>query len=754
MGVLDTRSNSSSYTKTNQIRPLKKTSPLNLHLQDLEKNKPPHESRSFQDGSKITNPLASENALFSAEEIGFDKGLGIITAKGNVEIIHGGTVLIADTVSYNQSKDMVTASGNVQLLKENGDVIFSEFMDISSDLREGVIRELVFTLADQSHITAKDAKRSKGRFTVLTDATYSPCHKCITDPEKMSFWKLNAKEILHDAKQQRLEYSDVFLEVLDAPVLYFPYFTHPDPSKKRETGLLTPTYGSQGQLGSFINAPVFVNLSPSKDITLAPTWFIKEDQALLEAEYRHLTDNGKLRVAGSVTYANGGPGATKTSKEEFRGHIDSEGLFDIDQTWRWGFNLNHASDDTYIRRYSMKNNADNGHLTSDLYIEGFRDRNYMNTSITNYQEQKNVSIDNLQDGKVEYQFNHISQPQDTGAYWSLDGGFYSIKRNSNTLTNRLAADTSWTLPYTSNDGDIYSLKANLAAMAYYSSNLEADGLSTEYSGAQARLVPNLSFSWRKPLTKSHMAGRVNEVFEPIVNLKVAPNVGDNNKIPNEDSIDFEFDDTNLFKTNRFSGLDKYDGGQRIDYGFNWGIYGEDGGYSQMFIGQSYRLRDDNTYDSFSGLEDNLSDIVGRVKVSPSNFLDILYRYRLDKNDLRLNRSETALSMGPKASRFTLSHLFIKGTGEDSEYSTREEIYGTLKNQISKNWYSKIDSRYRMNDPKGNVTYGGQLGYKNESITVYADVRRNFYEDRDIEPEDLYTIRIELKNLGGFSSLSD
>ena len=689
---------------------------------------------------------------FSAEEIGFHKDLGVITARGNVEIIHGERVLIADTISYNQNKDVVSASGNVQIIEADGNVTFAEYIEISSDLKTGVIKKLLLTLADNSSITAAGATRKDGRFTIAKDADYSPCQKCNENPDRPVAWKLNAKEVQHDSEQRRLEYSDVFFEVYDVPVFYFPYFTHPDPTRKRETGLLTPSFGSRGTLDGFVDAPVFINISPDKDMTLTPTWYYDLNQLHMAGEYRQHFTNGEINLAGTLTYADGGEGSTDTNKEEFRGHIDSDGQFNIDNTWRWGFDLNHATDDTYIRRYGVEDESDNGHLISNLYVEGFRSRSYMNTNLSTYQEHRATNSDDLQDGKLEYLYSHKSQPSSTGAYWRIDGGAHGINRKNDTRTTRLAADTSWILPYTSPTGDLITLDANLITAGYYTSDYNSTGLSSEYSGSQGRAVPTLSFEWRKPVSRTQMNGKANEIFEPIVKIKAAPNVGQNYKIPNEDSQEFEFDDSNLFKTNRYTGIDKIDGGQRVDFGFNWGIYGQDGGYSQMFIGQSYRLRDDATYAAYSGHEDKISDIVGRVKVSPSSFLDVLYRYRLDKNNMELNRSETELSVGPKSTRFSLSHLFIEGSATDSEYGTREEIYGKLTNQVTKNWYSEVDGRYRMNDPEGSVSYGGELGYQDECTKLYFDFRRNFSEDRDIKPSDTFTIRLELKNLGGVGLL--
>ncbi len=742
MGVLDSRPR--TYSPPQKVAPqtpeIQAVSPLSI--------KPSY--------SNAVAPVAAKGQVnpargFSADEIGFHKELGVITARGNVEIIADDQVLIADTVSVNQNKDLVTASGNVQIIQENGDVIFAEFVEITSDLKYGVANKMRLSLIDNSVLTADSATRKDGRYTIAKNAVYSPCQKCADNPDRPIAWNLRAKEVQHDAKQRRMEYTDVFFEVFDVPVFYFPYITHPDPTRQRETGLLSPSFGSRGDLEGFATAPVFVNISPSVDLTLEPTWYYDLNQAHLSAEYRQHFTKGDMRLGGSLTYADGGAGSTNINEEQLRGHIDSEGLFEINNTWRWGFDLNHATDETYIRRYGVENKAENGHLISDLYLEGFRKRNFMRTSLNTYQEHKETSSEDLQDGKVEYQFSHLSQPQKTGAFWKLDGGFYGINRKNDTRTTRLAADTSWIIPYTSSTGDLFTLEANAITAAYYVSQLTGTGITGDYSGGQGRIVPSLAFEWRKPLSRSHMAGKANEIFEPIVKLKAAPNVGSNNKIPNEDSQDFEFDDTNLFKTNRFTGLDRIDGGQRVDFGFNWGIYGQDGGYSQLFVGQSYRLRDDSTYDTNSGHEDKISDVVGRIKVSPSNFLDVLYRYRLDKNDLTLNRSETEFTIGPKSTRFSLSHLFIEGTGLDSEYGTREEIYGKLSNKISKNFYSSIDGRYRMNDPEGSVSYGGRIGYQDECTTIYFDARRNFAEDRDIKPSDSFTLRIELKNLGGFGA---
>ena len=55
---------------------------------------------------------------------------------------------------------------------------------------------------------------------------------------------------------------------------------------------------------------------------------------------------------------------------------------------------------------------------------------------------------------------------------------------------------------------------------------------------------------------------VYQLVEPSASLIVSPYGGNSDKIPNEDSLDVEFDENNLLRANRFPGLDRIEGGDR------------------------------------------------------------------------------------------------------------------------------------------------------------------------------------------------
>ena len=126
-------------------------------------------------------PSKEQPVLLSADEVSYDRDLGVVTARGHVELSQGNRILLADTVSYNERSGTVAASGNVSLLEPNGDVAFANYVELTSDLKEGVIRDIRALLSDGSRIAANGARRS-GDTTEFAKAVYSPCPLCAEDP--------------------------------------------------------------------------------------------------------------------------------------------------------------------------------------------------------------------------------------------------------------------------------------------------------------------------------------------------------------------------------------------------------------------------------------------------------------------------------------------------------------------------------------------------------------------------------------------
>src|SRR5262249_32059496 len=68
----------------------------------------------------------NEPVMLTAQAMGYDEKTATAIAVGNVEVVQGDTILLADRVTYNQTTDTVHATGHVTVLEPTGDVLFSD----------------------------------------------------------------------------------------------------------------------------------------------------------------------------------------------------------------------------------------------------------------------------------------------------------------------------------------------------------------------------------------------------------------------------------------------------------------------------------------------------------------------------------------------------------------------------------------------------------------------------------------------------
>ena len=93
-----------------------------------------------------------------------------------------------------------------------------------------------------------------------------------------------ASEIKYDKNKKQIDYKNAILKVYDVPILYFPKFFHPDPTVKRQTGLLKPLLNYSNVLGSSVTLPYYFALSVDSDLTTTPTF--EKDTNMIQNEYR------------------------------------------------------------------------------------------------------------------------------------------------------------------------------------------------------------------------------------------------------------------------------------------------------------------------------------------------------------------------------------------------------------------------------------------------------------------------------------
>lgn len=687
----------------------------------------------------------SEEALpteLEADEMIYERDLGVVTARGNVEITQGERILFADTVTYNERDDVVTATGNVMLREPSGDVAFAEYVELSDGFKQGVIREIKVQRADRSRLSARVARREGEDRTVLEHAVFTRCESCPDHPERPPIWQIKSGTVTRDVSTEIVEYEDAMFEMFGVPIFYTPYFYHPDPTIDRKSGLLTPIIGSSTELGAQLTLPLYVVLDDTSDFTFSPRLTAKEG-AVFGGEYRKRFDNGTFDTNGSITYVDEVDiNNRKTGAEEFRGHIQSAGRFDVGRGFESGFSLNRASDDTYLQRYDISS-ADV--LTSDLYLRGIRGRHAASVEFLAFQSLRQ----NDKDGDTPFvlplaSYTASTEPSLGGR---LDGTLSAValQRTGGRDTRRVSLEGDWSADRIGEFGDLMTVGLHLRGDGYMISEAQStDITAVNDDEVTGRVWPMASLLWRLPMVKQE--GRLMQTVEPVVQLIASPAGGNPSAIPNEDSQSFEFSEANLFERNRFVGFDRIESGSRVNYGLRLGLHGEGGGRTDLVIGQSIRLNQTSSANVGTGLEERFSDFVGRLSIAPSELVNYSLRFRFDADGPTVERHEHMLEAGDERYRLKLGYVSQAAIGGGVAAGAVEELNMEASAAIASNW--KTFGAYRHDLTRAGGALRAELGlqYLDECFDFQIGAVRDFTSDRDIEASTSVFVRVQLLGL--------
>jgi len=632
-----------------------------------------------------------EDIYFSAKEIQNDSNTSLITAIGDVYIIRNDATLRADKVTYNQNLDVIVASGNVSLVDQTDNVVFADEMMLHDKMSKGTISKLKVIMRDESKVWAEKVKTLSNDDKVMYNAVYTPCD-CLLDkePKQEPLWKITASKIKQDVDEKNVYYKNAVLRVKDVPVFYTPFLSHPDPSVKRRSGFLMPSYGSSSFLDTYVQPSYFWAIDDHSDLTFEP--YLSTKQGLVPfATYRKYVQRGDFWIEGSVVDdkdvdeddddKKSENDSSRRRNKNIRGHLFAKARYEINDNWLAKLDAKYVSDTLYLKDLSLPEKTD-AWLTSSLKLEYFNNRDY--ASVESYYF-KMVSYDlwtsrrrDKYDGSyvlplIDYE--KYSKLSDSGLYARNVFNFASLSyNNEDSEYHRGTMINEVVLPYTSKFGEKIRFVGSVKSDFYYIDNyLNKEG--KVFTGDVARIFPQLGAEWKLPFIKANEQSR--QIIEPIVVAVLAPN--DSNKddrIPDEDSQDVNFDDTNVLDLNRYSGYDRNDTGSRISYGLNWSSYGNILGRTQAFIAQSYYFDDEDSFSRSMGNKSHWSDYVGRIYANPSDFLDLNYRFRLDKDNLDIRYNELAATMGPNMLKLYLSYIYFNDEEGDNNTSAsqRYDLY--------------------------------------------------------------------------------
>ncbi len=678
---------------------------------------------------------------FEADHMSYDAHKNIITATGNVILRQDQLKIKTDKILYNKEKDEVLVPHKTQLSLADGTQSTVENMTLSPKQSKAEANSITNQFTDGSLLSAEKMHTSDGNIIILQEATYTPCHVC---QGEAPLWQIGAKKITQDFTDHTLSFNHMFLDIMDFPILYFPYFQIPDMTIKRKTGFLAPAIRHTREMGLAIETPFFVNLAQNQNLLFTP-----------EISFNHLP-LGIIDYSGRFTkgIVNLQLSGTKDNDSAKQGHIKTNFEYDTTENLRLSGQYFRTINDTYFRRYTIPNVDDSeSFLRSHLTAEYFGTRFYTQAKAWHFQSLVNgVNSESIPIVIPTVDSNYTTAPlTDSGliAFTKINAAMYNTR--THLKSNRLSGIQGFELPYTTGFGLVTKTRASVR-LDGYALNINRDTLvstrNQQDSFNKGRFSPIASTKISYPL--GMYTESTTQIFEPIVMLIASPNSKNSSEIPNIDSSIFDFDDTNLFSENRFAGYDRIEYGNRVNYGFQWTAYHNENrtrSFSFLF-GQVYRLHANDELSDVMGYSNHLSDYVGHVQMN-YQYMNLSYRFRLDQKNFSKRKNDVGFQVGNDPLRLGINYLYQASyVLDDKYYDEEDEIRFNASSQLTKNWQTSGYYRYNLKKHGGPIEYGWQLRYDNECTAVSMNVSKSYARDRNYKGSTSIVFKLLLKTLGG------
>jgi LPS-assembly protein len=654
----------------------------------------------------------------------------------------GGT-LFAESFEYNLEKKIILAEKKVKFIdkekniyyfsKLSADDKFDEIIgyDINADLnKQNLKSEDKFNEFIEPRFSGKSAS-IKNNITIVQDAKFTTCKKT-NETDGCAYWNLNAGELIHDKEQKKITYKNASLDLNNIPVLYLPYFSHPDPTVKRESGFLPPTLANLGgDIGSTIKIPYFYPVSQSADFTVSPVYYLKQHPLFL-GEYRERFKNGDLSLEGGFTQGYKEITASKTdgSRNHIYGNLNLNFNDKILDQTILNTKIQHVNNPTYLRvnkinstNDGFKKNLikeDDTKLTNEIYLNSFGNTENFNVKAATYRD---ISVTKNSD-----QYSYLLPELSYSKYSLFDNNnlsFNSVFKSQNTNTNQNKStfinnlDYSTQEFYNSNLGIGYKFLTKVNNINYYSDYRAPN------QNLNNQINPVVGFDTSLPFAK--ISKNTEQYIVPRILTRYAPG-----KMTNATLNDTTLNTDNVFSMNRMNNDEFIEKDLSFNLGADWmwqekKINNKEPEKAIISIGQVLKLKKDLDMPTKSSLQKSTSDIVSKINyLSPKNF-DITLKNTFDSQLDHVYYNDFTLKKN-----FTSAEINFNFYEKNNHIGNERYAKANLSSYITDNTKLKIESDRNL---KTDLTNSHKLGIENENECIRYGFyfQKNYSSDKDLKP---------------------
>jgi LPS-assembly protein len=671
-------------------------------------------------------------ATLVADKVWVD-GKDTLTAEGHVEILYGETRIKASRIIYSGTDGSLQIDGPITLIDGDDILILANSAQMDGDLRNGILRGARMVLNQQVQLAAAEINRVDGRYTQLYKTVASSCQVCANNP--VPLWQIRARRIIHDQLERQLYFDDAVLQIAGVPVFYLPRLRLPDPTLKRATGFLVPTFKSTSKLGWGIKVPYFIKLGDHADITLTP--YLSASTTTMELRFRRAFRTGDISFESAFTHDDIRPG-------QDRGYFFGQGRFDLPRDFVLKFNIETSSDRDYLLDYGYSNKD---RLESGIEISRARRDELIVAEALHYHSLRSTeNNDTLPTVVGNLVYHRRYHPDNIGGELGLRFDAHSHYRTSSLAGDsgrdltRASFRLDWKRNWTLRNGMVAGVLGEVNADYY---NIE-QGLPGEFNGTH--ITPAAMVELRWPFVKTTRLG-ASHVIEPVVQLVWTDTNSVN--IPDEDNRLVEFDQANLFSLSRFPGADLYERGLRANVGVTWTRYDPTGWSLGLTVGRIFREKDLGQFQASTGLSGQNSDWLAAVQLQLPNNLTLTNRSIFD-NKFNFAKNETRLTWQTAKLGLGTSFIWMEAEPyEDRPNDTSEWTFDAAY-KLAPNWTGKMDWRYDFN--AGEAAYAGVgLEYRSECVKIDLSLSRRFTSSGSLTPTTDFGLTVSLTGFGSGNS---
>ena len=656
---------------------------------------------------------ADQKIKIIADEIQVLKDEDIIEATGNaVAIDKKGSKLKSDKMIYTGKKSEINAIGNVIFNDLEGNTFFFDELLSDDSINNLQGKNIRARLDDNSRITGSSFNK-KNNISSLENAEYTPCVETDYLIKNCPGWKLKSKRIFQNSDSKTIHYDHARIHLFNIPVFYLPYFSHPDPSVKKRSGLLMPTAETDQNLGDTFSIPVFYNIKNNLDLTFTPTFQSKSNN-FYSINYRQLNDLGKINIDASFDDNDDDSG---TSNHFF---LDSQ----INNPYgKLDAFVQTSNDDTYMRKNKINKLTV---LKSGLSFNQSNNNKYISLEAIGY---KHLAIQNSEQWeyvypRLIYNIDNLDNEFFDGNV-SLNNQFDYSKSLNDSYTTLASSQLNWHDNLISKkNGLVFENRANLRIVS-----ISIDNKNTKDTD-NIRFYPQINSIISYPLIRS--SKEITQTLSPVIMPILAPY----NNYTAAQSIS----SSNLFSSNRATSIKEWESGPRVNYGVDWFIENNNDTNLKLTLGQSYRINK-NKSDTSQEVSDYFLSSNASIK---NNYLNNSIVF--DRNDIDVK----SISMN------TYTELYDLKLRLDYDYTSGK--YATSNEQVAiggeynfeDNFYLRFTGTKDI-DTNKNIGYQYGILYEDNCLGIDFNYYRDLTIDRDIKESDGYSFTIVLKPFGSTRS---